>query len=692
MKRNTRKLLGILIALVMLAGLLPATALAVTYIPSVSVTLDAPVVSAKPDYSKQSGPGYNNLGGKYGEGTVYHNGVCWLDQTLADMGHLGTSMPVNDDESIFLADHKYTVTVYLTPEDGYAFTASTTATVNGEPAKVTQSGINIFVQYTFPAVTATNIPSVSVALDPPVVGGKPDYTASFPSGAHYLSATVDDSDYINGVAWFDDTEYTWMDPSSGVFEAGHKYHAVVFLKPQVGYAFLDTSATMARVNGKTADVSGGTGTGRLRLDYYFPGTPEGISSAAVILTTPVVGDAPDYTASFYSDAHYFQADSSEIIWRDMTEKTNLNPSSSVFKSGHEYRVTVYLTAKEGYAFTSAVTGTINDNSAAVGRYNDQIWVEYTFPAPLEVIPSVRVALDAPLSGNKPDYTATFPSGVNYYSRDYTESYWRNGIYWFDKTANAYVDPSSGVFEAGHEYQVTVSLMPEEGFAFRNTTAVLNSKSAKSNLIAGRLFIHYTFLVPEDIPSVSVTLDAPTVGAKPDYTAEFPSGAPYCSDEYNTGVWRNGIAWADKTGDRTSWLDPETGVFQAGHVYQVQVGLTPEKGFSFRNSTTAEVNGQSAAKQFSMSNIQVTYTFPALPTAAVSGAVSGNKLTYTVTAAPAGATLIAARYDGGKMTWTQTVSAPKATDTLTPGGSGSVYKLFLVDGSSRPLCPAWKGDF
>ena len=57
MKRNTRKLLGILIALVMLAGLLPATALAVTYIPSVSVTLDAPVVSAKPDYSKQSGPG-----------------------------------------------------------------------------------------------------------------------------------------------------------------------------------------------------------------------------------------------------------------------------------------------------------------------------------------------------------------------------------------------------------------------------------------------------------------------------------------------------------------------------------------------------------------------------------------------------------------------------------------------------------
>ena len=42
-----------------------------------------------------------------------------------------------------------------------------------------------------------------------------------------------------------------------------------------------------------------------------------------------------------------------------------------------------------------------------------------------------------------------------------------------------------------------------------------------------------------------------------------------------------------------------------------------------------------------------------------------------------------------MTWTQTVSSPKATDTLTPGGSGSVYKLFLVDGSSRPLCPAWK---
>lgn len=685
MKRNTRKLLGSLIALVMLAGLLPATALATETVDNIAITLENPMVGARPDYTAQSGPGYNT---RDISNDIVLNGIEWEDASLPE--DVFAYLYPDRETNVFKEGHKYRVIIQVTPKAGWGFSESTTATVNGHNAQVIRNKDlrDAFVQYTFPALTVTNIPSVSVTLDPPVVGGKPDYTATLPSGVHYLSDPVDNSHYLNGVAWRDETAGAWMDPSSGVFELGHKYHAVVYLKPQIGYAFSDTTG---KVNGDTAITS--EVSNQLRLDYHFPATTEDISSVAVILTTPVVGDAPDYTASFYSDAHYFQVDSSEIIWRDMTEKTNLNPSSSVFKSGHEYRVTVYLTAKEGYAFTSAVTGTINDNSAAVGRYNDQIWVEYTFTAPLELIPSVRIGIDAPLAGKKPDYTADLPSGANYYSRDYTEGNWRNDIGWLDKTTNLYVDPSSGVFEAGHAYQVTVFLKPAEGFAFRSsTTAVLNSKSAEAHVWGDRLSVRYTFTVPWDISSVSVTLDAPTVGAKPDYTAEFPSGAPYCSDEYNTGVWRNGIAWADKTGDRTSWLDPETGVFQAGHVYQVQVGLTPEKGFSFRNSTTAEVNGQSAAKQFSMSNLQVTYTFPALPTAAVSGAVSGNKLTYTVTAAPAGGTLIAARYDGGKMTWTQTVSAPKATDTLTPGGSGSVYKLFLVDGSSRPLCPAWKGDF
>jgi len=78
--------------------------------------------------------------------------------------------------------------------------------------------------------------------------------------------------------------------------------------------------------------------------------------------------------------------------------------------------------------------------------------------------------------------------------------------------------------------------------------------------------------------------------------------------------------------------------------------------------------------------------------AVSGSVRGSSLTYTVSNAPAGALLIAARYDGGRLTEIQTVEVSgNASGTLLFGGSGSLYKLILVDSRSyAPLCEAWEG--
>ncbi len=78
--------------------------------------------------------------------------------------------------------------------------------------------------------------------------------------------------------------------------------------------------------------------------------------------------------------------------------------------------------------------------------------------------------------------------------------------------------------------------------------------------------------------------------------------------------------------------------------------------------------------------------------AVSGSVSGSCLTYAVSNAPAEALLIAARYDGGRLTEVQLVEVSGDADgTLLLGGSGSVYKLILVDGRCfAPLCDAWEG--
>ena len=114
-----------------------------------------------------------------------------------------------------------------------------------------------------------------------------------------------------------------------------------------------------------------------------------------------------------------------------------------------------------------------------------------------------------------------------------------------------------------------------------------------------------------ISSVSVTLDAPAVGAHPDYTAAFPSGAHYYSDAYNNFVFRNDIRWEDLT-NGTENMDPDSGVFQAGHVYRVWIYLTAQDGYEFSSSTTAAVNGQTAEASEYGSQLQVKYTFPLLP--------------------------------------------------------------------------------
>lgn len=87
-----------------------------------------------------------------------------------------------------------------------------------------------------------------------------------------------------------------------------------------------------------------------------------------------------------------------------------------------------------------------------------------------------------------------------------------------------------------------------------------------------------------------------------------------------------------------------------------------------------------------------YPYLAWERVSVNGEADGDDLTYTVRYCPANALLIAARYDTtGRMTYAHTVALPTGDshDTIAMGGSGTTYKLMLVDKTSfAPLCAAW----
>ncbi len=84
-------------------------------------------------------------------------------------------------------------------------------------------------------------------------------------------------------------------------------------------------------------------------------------------------------------------------------------------------------------------------------------------------------------------------------------------------------------------------------------------------------------------------------------------------------------------------------------------------------------------------------FPAPAATVALSDADGGAVRFTVTNAPAGALLIAARYDGGRLTAVKTTEDFSAGQ-LTLGGSGADYLLTLADGTTlAPLCAAARSE-
>ncbi len=637
MDRKTNKLPALLFALVMTFSLLSVRAFAAgtstALITSVSVTIEAPVAGLNPDYD----PVLPSDAGCYNDGNVntgnWRNHVVWKD--LSDETSGDNSLDPN--HGIFKLGHRYHVIIYLTPRDGYSFSESAAATLNGNAAQTSAaSGSRLIVEYTFPALETSWVSSARVTLDAPEAGTRPDYTAAFPSGAQYYSAAHDSTYNLNDILWRDTTEGKYVSTADSVFQAGHEYEVIVYLTPKDGYAF--SSGTAATINGKAAQAS--MSSGRLQVKYYFPALPETISSVSVFISSPVAGLSPDYELLFPSNANYYNENvdtgnyRNYIVWKDLSNETSadnsLDPDSDVFKLGHRYQVIIYLTPRDGYSFSNNVTAKFPPKTAQVTpASNGRIIVEYTFPeVNTSWIPSAYITLDAPMPDARPDYTAVFPSGAQYYSFANNTGNYCNDIIWRDSTDGEDMDKENSVFRAGHEYEVTVYLTANSAYAFASGTAArINGKTAQAKTSYGQLEVKYTFApLPDLVSSVSVTFDAPVAGLRPDYEPEFPSGAHYYNENVNTGNYRNYIVWKDLS-DETSAdnsLDPnepDPDVFKLGHRYRVSIYLTPKDGFTFAESVTARVNGSAVqATPANKGRIIVEYTFPEVNTSWIPSAV------------------------------------------------------------------------
>ena len=497
----------------------------------------------------------------------------------------------------------------------------------------------------------TVISSVAVTITAPKANASPAYSVTVPSGVGYYSKDEDDleNNVCHDVFWYDFSIGQALNPNSDKFQAGHQYEVTVYLTARYGYTFSkNLTATLNNNPASTSpvmyDASIHTEEEKVRVVYRFAklsGDSNIITSVNVNLTAPAIGNLPDYDAVIASGAHYETADNTAnlvrngITWSlvyDDGGASYLNPDSDRFFRNEVYCVEIELTAKSGYCFdwNNLPTATVNGNPVdeydtwdepATYRTGNNLHIQYTFPklqaSANNYLSEAKVTVTPPVIGQKPKYTATYPSGANYYSDG-------SNVTWYDVTNNNVEVSSSSTFQTDHKYLVSVYVTPKSGYYFDSKTkATLNNNSAYTNYIDGKLRVYYTFaeLKATPISAASVTVTAPKPGNSPVFTATTASGANYT-------VQSNSVKWYDASNNNAAVSSGTK--FKGGHQYTVEVTLTANDGYCFNSSTTAKVNGNNANVADPGSQLKVTYTFSALDLVAISST------SVTVTAPKVGA--------------------------------------------------------
>ena len=355
----------------------------------------------------------------------------------------------------------------------------------------------------------------------------------------------------------------------------------------------------------------------------------------------------------FSDSFYTNG----IFWTDWTEKKAIDPDTYTFVEGHEYYVSVRLIAKTDYEFAvdssgnSAVTGTINSNKANVSKSygldaKKIVIVGYNFgECRNEIVSDVAITgVTPPKAGQKPTYSATINDRRYSINTSFTGDNTKNGIYWWDKTAQTRVDSTNGTFIAGHEYMFQVAIKANTGYEFATNSQGKTDLAAKININDAKVYaiqyqspkeyvvVDYTFPVLEKqkISEVKViNLTEPKIGEKPAYNAYITGSGYSVKNDFTTTGFKEGVRWVDLTGDGILEHEKDN-IFIAGHSYRCDVMLEVKDNYEFTvdssnktsvsgtlNGKTAEISGMSGYDKKEV--IVVSYTFDELNNEVISKA-------------------------------------------------------------------------
>ena len=219
----------------------------------------------------------------------------------------------------------------------------------------------------------------------PVAGEKPDLSATLGStdGTHKITR-VEWTEYDEGWEWQKDMT------ADDTFKEGYWYVVFVYLETTSGNTF--DNSIVGTINNNPAHINGNAvqanGTKVCFYTAYQATTPlTAIDKVDLTVVKPVVGKTPTFakvdTDQYFSEKYGTVSNCSNgVTWTNQESGVNLTVNNP-FKADTKYRVTYYLTAKDGYEFTAATVCTINGTAATIeltDQYHAKVSLSDLVPA------------------------------------------------------------------------------------------------------------------------------------------------------------------------------------------------------------------------------------------------------------------------------------------------------------------------
>ncbi len=457
---------------------------------------------------------------------------------------------------------------------GYWLNGGCMISVNGNEIKV-YNVERFTAEGRIPVSLASEVSMVEIATDaiPKAVIGETFQDAAIPVPVKEESSVTVSGHWI----YIDDqgTEYR-----SGTFESGKVYYFQLEAVPKAGYSLTDDlefwvgeemiwlheySATMAKANIRVslAQVIYETEL----LDLPAPSLGDTLQTGSFQVAVP---EGAGYTAK--ADWGYFVTD--PVTSETSIELVDSVNGTNVVQNGRNYQLLVNITPANGYEFSESV----RTKAYGVWHQPDHVVPEqsvvftriFSFR---QLITDVEITAAAPEIG--PVSSAAEPTVPS--DAHYTIS----NVQWLD--SDHYIPVS--VFEAGHEYELQISIAAKEGYEFQRGTSVvfndeeigeidLPSPENPTVLMIRPMSVSFK----DTLNLAEIRLDnvpVMKVGERASTDVTISEGASYVTAEVYWNVWN----------DERESFEPFSGVFEDGKIYELVISVGVASGYRIDTDNT-----------------------------------------------------------------------------------------------------------